>query len=315
MNENKLIEILETANEKLKDGLVTIQENLTESVAYNRETQGSYSEISGHFNKLVDSSDKIVKNSNSMKTVLGETIQSANEMIDSVLKVTDFLKGIQEVAEQTNLLALNATIEAARAGEAGKGFAVVANEVKELSKQTSKLVSDVETVLENIGKSSKKVEDNMNRALDQSSENNSVLDEFSLNILQTRQINKLAFENVTKNSDRVFVTLAKLDHVIWKINTYLSILKKRPTFQFVDYHNCRLGKWYYEGEGDKNFSHLRSYRELEKPHSVVHNGTKKILEALETNNYDLESFMHSLNEMEEGSVGVFKFLDKILSEK
>ena len=37
------------------------------------------------------------------------------------------------------ILALS-RIEAARAGEAGKGFAVVANEVKELAKQTAKLM-------------------------------------------------------------------------------------------------------------------------------------------------------------------------------
>jgi len=52
---------------------------------------------------------------------------------------------IISISEQTKLLALNATIEAARAGSAGKGFAVVAGEVKELARQTSDAIVDIQT--------------------------------------------------------------------------------------------------------------------------------------------------------------------------
>ncbi|WP_127718271.1 methyl-accepting chemotaxis protein [Halobacteriovorax sp. HLS] len=314
-NAEELLALMESENEKLKLGLMTIQSNLSESVNFNSETELIYKEVFDQFSELVSSSHKILGNSNTLRENLKETMNSANEMIDNVQEISNFLKGIQGVASQTNLLALNATIEAARAGEVGKGFAVVANEVKELSKQTTGLVQDVENSLDKINLSSNKVEQTMNRALQQSSENNIVLEKFNTDVVSTRENNNIAIQNVRKNSDRAFVILAKLDHVIWKINTYLSILKKKSVFQFVDHHNCRLGKWYYEGEGLNNFSQVRSYGDLEAPHSIVHNGTKSILEALEDGEYDLEKFVKAIEVMESGSEGVFDFLDLILEEK
>jgi|TARA_B110000467_G_C18016075_1_gene313132 methyl-accepting chemotaxis protein len=62
---------------------------------------------------------------------------------DSSGEIGQVIKVINSITEQTNLLALNLTIEASRAGEAEKGFAVVANEVKDLTKETSKATEDI----------------------------------------------------------------------------------------------------------------------------------------------------------------------------
>jgi len=72
-----------------------------------------------------------------------EAIGSVDRLAELSKNMESILTSIDEIASQTNLLALNATIEAASAGEHGKGFAVVASEVKELSKATSKAISEI----------------------------------------------------------------------------------------------------------------------------------------------------------------------------
>ncbi len=58
--------------------------------------------------------------------------------------------GISSISEQINLLSLNAAIEAARAGEHGRGFAVVAEEVRKLAVESSKIVTDIQTIIKQV---------------------------------------------------------------------------------------------------------------------------------------------------------------------
>ncbi|MCB9060875.1 MAG: CZB domain-containing protein [Halobacteriovoraceae bacterium] len=113
----------------------------------------------------------------------------------------------------------------------------------------------------------------------------------------------------------MFVTLAKIDHILWKIGTYQSIINQRPMIEFVDHKNCRLGKWFLHGEGAKNFSKIPFYSSLEGPHALVHEGTRKILRHVT----DISKHIHDLEigvkEMEEASDQVFNILDRILDAK
>ncbi|TWU51944.1 Methyl-accepting chemotaxis protein 3 [Rubripirellula reticaptiva] len=312
----KLVEVLANENVQLKSGLARIQANLAESVSINNEN-------TTNFRQIEDNCRQLSSESESIRAEIGEFSHAVTQM-RALVEQTDqqlmgmhkFVSLIEDVASQTNLLALNATIEAARAGEAGRGFAVVASEVKTLSRETQAAVASIGESIESIQKKSKQVAE-QTRALDErSAQIRDKVAAFNQRIHETNENNVEATQKVSGANDRVFMSLAKLDHIIWKVNTYLSVIEEKPTFTFVDDHNCRLGKWYYEGDGQTSFSSSSAYSGLERPHAEVHLATKRIFEILESGVSDNGApLVRALDAMEQASVGVFDSLDKILSQK
>lgn len=119
------------------------------------------------FKDILSNMDGINNNVRSIYSNMDELIDTTNECSSQLSLVSDrmgtldnqfssvggLLKTINAISDQTNLLALNATIEAARAGEVGKGFAVVATEVKELSRNTKRVNTEIQQTLIGISNS------------------------------------------------------------------------------------------------------------------------------------------------------------------
>lgn len=315
MQDNQLfLEILKKENTYLKDGLANIQKNLAESVSINSATLKDYEIIQAELEKLVMTASNIRVDSAQLLTTVKDSKEKSESMSSLVEKITEMLKTIVAISDQTNLLALNATIEAARAGEYGKGFAVVANEVKELSKLTKKSAEDITQSIDEIKGQSKLVSSSMQESATKCESISQNIDDFYNHIKSADEKNNIAIGRIFGTNDQIFMSLAKLDHVLWKINTYLSVINNKPMIDFVDHHNCRLGKWYESGEGHSNFSRCQSYRFIEVPHSEVHNNTKKIFELL-NDSTDYSEINKYVEMMEKGSQGVFEYLDKVLAEK
>jgi hypothetical protein len=308
------LEILKKENEYLKAGIANIQKNLAESVSINSETLKDYDQIQAQFRELVVNSETIRKDSITLQASVSDSKVKAESMNALVEQINDLLKSIVAISDQTNLLALNATIEAARAGEMGKGFAVVANEVKELSKMTKKAAEGITASVASIKQQSTIVSQSMAQSETQCSSIKNMIEDFYKRLSDGETKNSSAVARIRGTNDQIFISLAKLDHVLWKINTYLSIINKKPIFDFVSHSNCRLGKWYNDGDGKTNFSSLPSYRMIDHPHSEVHNNTQKIFDVLGSDDgiSHIEKFVAS---MEHASDEVFSNLDKVLAEK
>ena len=70
--------------------------------------------------------------------------------------------------------------------------------------------------------------------------------------------------------DTTFIALVKLDHLLFKINSYKAIIEDNKEMQLATHHECRLGKWYDSGSGKQTYSTLPSYPLIEAPHQGVH---------------------------------------------
>lgn len=150
------VEQIATGNQNLSQRTSEQASALEEVAATIEEANSSINqnyENSLQANRMSETSSIIAVNGGEL---VGDAVQSINEVNSSAKRIGEITTVINEIAFQTNLLALNAAVEAARAGEQGRGFAVVAGEVRNLAqragnaaKEIANLIHDTVTKVEN----------------------------------------------------------------------------------------------------------------------------------------------------------------------
>lgn len=141
------------SNEKIRAGSELLQ-FLINSLTKNRE---SSNEVSSSYNDVIQEA-KHIKNSLSSFYETSQVLNSSQEELISeieninglLIEINSIVKSVSSLADETQMISFNASIEAARAGEQGKSFTVIAGEIRRLSEQSKKTVSNIQNFTANI---------------------------------------------------------------------------------------------------------------------------------------------------------------------
>ncbi len=329
-NNYKIISLKKTSIHDNKDGglLDRHNENMTNSLS---STQNTYLSLLDELKSMMKESRETASGSTTGLTLTTEIvsdtsnleneIKKENEIVNSLVSkskdISNVINIIQEIAFQTNILSLNAAVEAATAGEAGKGFAVVAQEVRNLANRSADAAKQIKSVVDSIQYDTAKIKDSSDIVANVVGETKNRVDTLSdlMNIFQ-KNANRSVYE-VESISNKIFINLAKLDHVIYKNNLYQLIFGGEHNFKAVDHNNCRLGKWYNTGLGKEEFSFVPSYKHLDKHHHLVHHEANLLANECSGQSVSCSKQLieDKIELVEESSAQVFIYLDKILEEK
>ncbi len=297
-------------------GLKLIQSETAELI----EDLGNVLEVTEKTSELATSSvttlEDILQKMQSLDQEIQETNVSINSLNDMSSEITSIVELIKDIAEQTNLLALNAAIEAARAGEHGRGFAVVADEVRKLAERTQKATSEINVSINSMKQETSSIVEKAEVMTSVSSDVSSAVVDFKEDMSKLQIDSKDTALLTEDMKNRLFLTLVKVDHIIFKAHVYDVIVENKKDERISDATSCRFGKWYYS-KGKEEFGFAPTYAQIESPHKQVHEMALQNASFLVPTDRRIEmaqTIIENFKVMEHASHELFDLLDKLKEE-
>ncbi|MFA6629975.1 MAG: methyl-accepting chemotaxis protein [Sulfuricurvum sp.] len=299
-------------------GLNTLRGDITKSNKIMEEITSRAKITSENAQYSLHSVEHLLQNFYTLNERVVQTYSGIEILGSKTQEISTIADLIKEIANQTNLLALNAAIEAARAGEHGRGFAVVADEVRKLAERTQQATQEIALTIrslldetDEITSHAKEMSDISNEALPKVTKVSEALSQFNRDADNTAK-DSLFIQN------QLFVSLAKIDHIVFKHEAYSSILEDDKTQEFSDHKHCRFGKWYLSG-GAEFFGKTKAFQALDRYHQSVHElaiENMKFVDQKIQNRQDIVPIiLKNFTQMEEASKTLFELLDGMVLEQ
>lgn len=293
------------------DMLNTIRDGMLANANELGQEKKVLSDLDELFNQTRTAISNLQQRASHLNDHAEKSMSTADALNESANGISQLVSSIQQISEQTNLLALNAAIEAARAGDAGRGFAVVASEVRQLASNAHQASANIEQLVKQVIDQTEMIKQvvltNQQCASDIGASSTQIDNVVSHVLTSSDKMQTV----VGDAAMQAFLTTVKLDHAVWKNQVYRMIDNKDMAAKVNSHNECRLGKWYYEGDG-KSLAQLSAYRAIEEPHKAVHFAGKEAIKAMQA--ADESAMTAALSEMERASVSVVQAIDQLLAQ-